>query len=77
MEFVDAEGTSYEKIVVNETNNSKLIKIPFNEIKIRKECQPPGADLKKTFSLHLIQWVSFIPITGQGVTYFSECKLYQ
>ena len=77
VEALDANGTSFEKIVVDDAKDGKVVKITFTEMKVRTDYQPPGANVKKPFSLNPIQFISFMPLTGKGVTYFSNCKLYQ
>lgn len=76
LELTDANGVSYEAILVDDSAKGKQITIPFSDFKVRKDWQPTGVDTDKTFSLIPAVTMNISPISGKGKIFFSNMKLY-
>lgn len=77
LELLDANGVSYEAILMDDVKNGKVVTVPFTSFKKRTDWQPAGVDKSKVFSLKPVVSLNISPLEGQGTVTFSDMKLYK
>jgi hypothetical protein len=77
LELSDANGVSYEAILVDDSAKGKQITVPFTDFKARTDWQPSGVDTEKAFSLVPAVTMNISPLTGKGKFTISNLKLYK
>ncbi|TXK77421.1 glycoside hydrolase family 9 protein [Paenibacillus sp. N3.4] len=75
VELTDGNGVHYEKIIVDDAKEGKTVALLFNEFTQRKDYQPEGVDMKKSFSLNPVRGLTLSPLSGEGMITFANLML--
>lgn len=77
LELYDANGVSYQVILVDDAAKGKVITVPFTDFKQREDWQPSNVDTDKPFSLNPAMSLNISPLNGKGTITVAGLKLYK